>query len=202
MLGDRLKEQRTKMKLRQEDVAIKLGIARTTYAMYEQGNREPDNDTLQKLADFFDVNIDYLLGRTDDPSPSPKKDVPSLSVFSKRLTDGLVKAGLSPEGVAEQCKVTTDYIQQLTNAPKKLPGATTLFRLAELLDVTPDYLAGYTDDPSGYHPLTPRPRDMIEFLDKEEVMFDGVPLSEDDKEKIKNVLTAVFMDAKKQNRRK
>lgn len=69
MLGKRLKDLRTRTKLRQEDVATKIGIARTTYAMYEQNKREPDNETLQKLADYFDVSIDYLLGRNNNSSP-------------------------------------------------------------------------------------------------------------------------------------
>ncbi|MBR8660726.1 helix-turn-helix domain-containing protein [Brevibacillus sp. NL20B1] len=76
MLGDRLKEQRTLRKIRQEDVATKIGIARTTYAMYEQNKREPDNETLQKLADFFGVSVDYLLGRTDDPASINKSERP------------------------------------------------------------------------------------------------------------------------------
>lgn len=65
MFGTRLHTLRKERKLRQEDMARQLGIARTTYAMYEQGNREPDYNTLIKLATFFEVSIDYLLGTTE-----------------------------------------------------------------------------------------------------------------------------------------
>ncbi|MED3025257.1 MULTISPECIES: helix-turn-helix domain-containing protein [Bacillus cereus group] len=65
MFGTRLHTLRKERKLRQEDMAKQLGIARTTYAMYEQGNREPDYNTLIKLANFFEVSIDYLLGTTE-----------------------------------------------------------------------------------------------------------------------------------------
>ena len=65
MFGTRLLTLRKERKLRQEDMAKQLGIARTTYAMYEQGNREPDYNTLIKLATFFEVSIDYLLGTTE-----------------------------------------------------------------------------------------------------------------------------------------
>ncbi|PGW70169.1 transcriptional regulator [Bacillus cereus] len=65
MFGTRLHTLRKEKKLRQEDMAKQLGIARTTYAMYEQGNREPDYNTLIKLASFFEVSIDYLLGTTE-----------------------------------------------------------------------------------------------------------------------------------------
>ncbi|MCQ6536174.1 helix-turn-helix domain-containing protein [Bacillus mycoides] len=65
MFGTRLHTLRKERKLRQEDMAKQLGIARTTYAMYEQGNREPDYNTLIKLATFFEVSIDYLLGTNE-----------------------------------------------------------------------------------------------------------------------------------------
>ncbi|MFE9080942.1 helix-turn-helix domain-containing protein [Bacillus mobilis] len=65
MFGIRLHTLRKERRLRQEDMAKQLGIARTTYAMYEQGNREPDYNTLIKLATFFEVSIDYLLGTTE-----------------------------------------------------------------------------------------------------------------------------------------
>lgn len=47
--------------LLQKEVADKIGVARTTYASYEQGKREPDIETINKIADFFDVSTDYLL---------------------------------------------------------------------------------------------------------------------------------------------
>lgn len=57
----KLKKLREEKKLKQQDVADKLGIARTTYASYEQGKREPDHATLVKIADFFGVSLDFLL---------------------------------------------------------------------------------------------------------------------------------------------
>jgi HTH-type transcriptional regulator, competence development regulator len=65
VLKNKLIELRKAKKLRQEDIAKILGIGRTTYAMYEQGNREPDFDTLNKIADYFEVTIDHLLGREE-----------------------------------------------------------------------------------------------------------------------------------------
>lgn len=67
MLGDRLRYLRSKTGFRQEDIARRIGVARTTYAMYEQNSREPDNDTLLKIAAVFDTSIDYLLGHSSDP---------------------------------------------------------------------------------------------------------------------------------------
>lgn len=59
------KKSKNRKKWLQKDVAEKIGVGRTTYAMYEQGKREPDNATLQKLAELFEVSADYLLGRNN-----------------------------------------------------------------------------------------------------------------------------------------
>lgn len=59
-----LKSLRTSMKLTQDELAKKLNISRSTIGMYEKGAREPDFETLELIADFFNVDIDFLLGRT------------------------------------------------------------------------------------------------------------------------------------------
>ncbi len=58
--------------LTQVEMAEKLGISRSTIGMYETGAREPDFETLEKIADFFNVDIDYLLGRTDKTTLLPE----------------------------------------------------------------------------------------------------------------------------------
>lgn len=68
MLGDKLKHLRKSEKLTQAEMAVKIDVARTTYAMYEQNKREPDNEILQRIADYFDVSTDYLFGRTNSPN--------------------------------------------------------------------------------------------------------------------------------------
>lgn len=70
MLAQRLKSLRATTPYTQAQTADAIGVARTTYAMYEQGKREPDNETLNAIADYYKVSTDYLLGRTDDPNPA------------------------------------------------------------------------------------------------------------------------------------
>ncbi len=60
-----LKLLRTENKLRQEDIAEKLSIARQTYSSWETGERTPDIENLIKLADFYNVSLDFLVGRTN-----------------------------------------------------------------------------------------------------------------------------------------
>lgn len=60
-----LKELRTEKGLTQTELTKALGITRSRLSMYETGDREPDFETLELFADFFNVDVDYLLGRTD-----------------------------------------------------------------------------------------------------------------------------------------
>lgn len=71
MLGYRLKALRTKKKLTQKQLAEKINVTHVSISGYENGNRSPDTDTLEKIADYFGVSTDYLLGRTDTLEPTP-----------------------------------------------------------------------------------------------------------------------------------
>lgn len=48
----------------QDSLAETLGISRSAVSMYENGNREPDLETLERIADLFHVDMDYLVGRS------------------------------------------------------------------------------------------------------------------------------------------
>lgn len=65
MLAQRLRELRYEKKLKQSDVANALGFSGQAISNYESGKREPKVSDLILLADFFDVSIDYLVGRID-----------------------------------------------------------------------------------------------------------------------------------------
>lgn len=61
----RLKQLRMEKQLNQTDLGSALNLATSTISMYENGKREPDFETLETIADYFNVDIDYLLGKTD-----------------------------------------------------------------------------------------------------------------------------------------
>ena len=60
-----LRSLRKEANMRQQDLADELGVAQTTIASYEQDQRFPNHETLIEIADFFNVSIDFLLGRDD-----------------------------------------------------------------------------------------------------------------------------------------
>ncbi|ASJ54447.1 transcriptional regulator [Brevibacillus formosus] len=64
--GQRLKQARKEAKKTQDQVAKILGLDYSTISKYENNHSQPDNETLTKLADYFGVSVDYLLGRTTD----------------------------------------------------------------------------------------------------------------------------------------
>lgn len=65
MLSDRLTFLRKKHNKTQQQVAEYLGITRPAYTAYETGSRKPDYETIEKLADYYDVSVDFLFGRED-----------------------------------------------------------------------------------------------------------------------------------------
>ncbi|MBE6942318.1 MAG: helix-turn-helix transcriptional regulator [Ruminococcaceae bacterium] len=64
----RLKELRKERKVSQLKLAMDLNISQNSVSRYENGEREADYDTLVAIADYFNVSVDYLLGRTDKPN--------------------------------------------------------------------------------------------------------------------------------------
>ncbi len=63
----RLKELRINRNLSQLRLALELNMNQNSISRYENGEREADYSTLIKFADYFDVSVDYLLERTDNP---------------------------------------------------------------------------------------------------------------------------------------
>ncbi len=64
----RLKELRKSKNMTQQRLAIELNMNQNTLSRYETGERQADYQTLIIIADYFNVSIDYLLERTDNPT--------------------------------------------------------------------------------------------------------------------------------------
>ena len=89
-----LKRLREKRSITQDVVAEAIGVSRVAYTNYENGNRKPDFAKLQKLADYFGVTTDYLLGRSALPGNI-------LHLHTKKIP-GLGKISAGPPNYAEQ----------------------------------------------------------------------------------------------------
>lgn len=68
---DMLKYYRQNMGLSQRELAARLKLSPSTISMYEVGNREPDFETEEKIADFFNVDLNTLRGKDTEATPAP-----------------------------------------------------------------------------------------------------------------------------------
>lgn len=100
MLTERLKTLRNNAGLTQFEIAQELNITREAYALYETGRRQPSHETLCNIADFYQVNLDYLFCRTDISEPINKfsneeysliKNYRALDVRGKENIQHMVK---------------------------------------------------------------------------------------------------------------
>ena len=72
MLFSRLEELRTDLDKTQADIAQYLGCQREVYRRYERGIRQIPVDMLSKLAELYNVSIDYIVGLTNETKPYPR----------------------------------------------------------------------------------------------------------------------------------
>jgi transcriptional regulator with XRE-family HTH domain len=105
--GARLRQLREENNLYQKDLASELGLTQKTISNYENNERFPDPKTLSKIADLFDVSIDFLLNRSDMRNPieiiaahrtdDPMTDLPENARKSVLAFIKLVKEDLGIE---------------------------------------------------------------------------------------------------------
>lgn len=105
MFAKRLRELRKEFGLTQRELGEKVGVSQRVLGYYETENRFPDEHILNKLADVFNVSVDYLLGRT-----LVKENIDTVGAHRKNPHEEL------PEEAQEQLN---DYIEFLLNKYKK-----------------------------------------------------------------------------------
>lgn len=66
--NENLKYAREKKNMTQKEVADLIGVAKSTYSLYESGNREPNVQTIKKIADTLNISADDLLGLNNAPN--------------------------------------------------------------------------------------------------------------------------------------
>ena len=134
---NRLKELRKDRKETQEDIANMLGVDRTTYSKYESGASEPSFEILLKLSQIFNVSTDYLLGRTEQKNVVP-------SSFGQQLKALREEKDISQKELAEKLFVSAQAVSKWEK-DKSSPNPETLAKIADILDVSADYLLERTE---------------------------------------------------------
>lgn len=102
----RVKEERIKKGLSQPQLAEDIGLTKQTISLWERGVRRPDFETMNKVADYFGVNVAYMIGQSDDPS-------------LKNIEDAV---WLGDEGIEEIESLGTQ-LSQLSEESRRIVGA-------------------------------------------------------------------------------
>ena len=97
----RLKQLRNEKKINQRELANFLKVAPSTISMYESGQREPNFEVLESLADFFNVDLNYLLGKSDKTTKLMIEDIPPKPQGIKIPVLGTVAAGIPISAVED-----------------------------------------------------------------------------------------------------
>lgn len=75
----KIRELRLKKELTMKQLGEILSVAESTISLYERGKRQPDFETLKRIADFFDVSIDYLLS-DENQTPASQESIPKAAL--------------------------------------------------------------------------------------------------------------------------
>jgi transcriptional regulator with XRE-family HTH domain len=110
----RLRELRHQRDLSMKEFGELIGVAESSVSLYETGKRQPDYEMLKKIADFFDVSIDYLLERTDKTTADSinKEEREIETILENTFSDLEKQEGLMFDGVP----ATKDELEQIKSA--------------------------------------------------------------------------------------
>lgn len=157
MIGDTLKQLRMKQGLTSEELCSKIGIKGGSYRNYERNDRKPDYDTLVKLADFYGVTTDYLLGRPDAKPPEEPLDEFARKEHLKSLEKVFMKKYLAL--TEEQRDKVLDFLRGVV--------AEETAAQASKLKMSRVYEAARSDDPNNAPHFAEYPESELEMLDSD-----------------------------------
>jgi len=150
--GNRLKTLRLSKDMTQEELGSLLGKTKNSISQYETGKREPDLETLMIISEYFDVTLDYLLGKTENPHHGDSDYEFAIMVGSK------IRTLMNLRGISEK-----DFEDKfMPNQPTEFGyfdfshvesgeygfGISIIKDIAKFFNSSVDYLIGITDDPA------------------------------------------------------
>lgn len=106
----RLRDLRLNQGLSQKVIADYLGCSTVVYSRYETGSREPSMDTLTRLADYFNVSIDYLTGKSDIPRNGGVVRIPVVGHVVAGIPTSAIEDIIDWEEIDEEMARRGDYI--------------------------------------------------------------------------------------------
>lgn len=139
-IGKRISELRDSKGLSQREFAAILGVSNGAIGMWETDKRQPDLETIVKIASFFDISIDYLLGNESEHTAKSQSSN-SSSVCDTAIGECVLKSGYSYEEVANKLGISENLFLSYVSNRKDIPYKE-LESLSNILDVSTDFLLG------------------------------------------------------------
>lgn len=112
---DRLKELRTLKGYSQSEFADLIGLSKSAISMYEQGNRTPDLPILESIADFFNVDINYLIGKENNSSYYLSPEVAELAQELAERPEMKLLFDASRKATKEDIQMAADILTKLSS---------------------------------------------------------------------------------------
>jgi transcriptional regulator with XRE-family HTH domain len=165
----RLRELRNKKGLTLKQLGSIIGVAESTVSLYEKGKRQPDNDTLIRIADYFGVSVDYLLGNSEEPADEAPEQGQNISAATQSaiVIKTLAKLkGITLKQLTESAGIGRNTISRMVQG--HMPGIDVLTKIAEQLDCPVEMLL---DIDTG-EPDTPADQRVAEMTERMNNMTD------------------------------
>lgn len=154
--GKKLQKLRQSKNLSQQELSDTLNIGRSTLANYEQGKREPNFDTIKKVANYFNVSVDYLFGYNDCCDNS--------CTCGTRIKEALRIRGMKQSELAKKTGISKSMISEYLH-DKYEPKQGNVQLIAEALNIPINYLLGQEDNknilPNEYYNLNEQGKEMV-----------------------------------------
>lgn len=143
MNNSRISEERKKLGLSQEELAIRVGVSQKSISKYERGTRRPSYETLTAMASLFEVSVDYLLGNDKLAEVQPLS-VKTVSMANTSIEYWVNKTGHSYKEISDKLGISEDQFLSYLRNEKDIP-CKLLISLSEICEVSTDCLLGLTN---------------------------------------------------------
>ena len=171
--NNQLKTLRQEYNLSQQELADKIGISKSSINMYERGEREPGIETVKRIADFFNVDVDYLFGVSDIKKRREFKVTRTNKSIAHNIRHHREQSNLSQKELADLLGIDEAVVADLESSKSTLK-KDMLYKICDVLHLIPSNIM---------------PRDDEEFTEDEEYLLsrreknspDQLPLSEGEK---------------------
>lgn len=133
----RLRELREAAGISQKSLAEALYVSSRRISSYESSDQEPDIDTLCKMAAFFGVSVDYLIGNTDDQKADSSRPPLNICKFGERIRARRLELGVKQAALAKSVDITPSYLNLLESG-NNLPSLEVALKILNALQMSAD----------------------------------------------------------------